>query len=113
MFTIFPGQERKELTFPSEMAVGMGWRGDKNGGIITKVIDIDASSKTPYGDFKNCFVPLLLSHGDKDDIADTQFARDAKKYCTSAKLSIYKRAGHAPHAFDTKRFNKELIALTK
>ncbi|MEM8909756.1 MAG: alpha/beta hydrolase [Bacteroidota bacterium] len=56
-------------------------------------------------------IPVLLSHGDQDDIAAVQAAYDAQSFNPSFRLSIYQGAGHAPHAFDAARFNRELQSL--
>ena len=72
--------------------------------MVTRVVDHEET-------LRSLDIPLLLSHGSNDDIADIQSAKDAKFFQPKAKLSIYEGAGHAPHAFDVRRFNKELSNL--
>jgi pimeloyl-ACP methyl ester carboxylesterase len=55
--------------------------------------------------------PLLLSHGEADQILTLRAAQDALSFAPHAKLSVYANAGHAPQWEDPERFNRELAAL--
>ena len=72
--------------------------------MVTQVVDHEKTIRA-------LDIPLLLTHGAQDDISDVKSAKDAKSFNSTAKLSIYKKAGHAPHAYDPARFNRELKTL--
>lgn len=53
-------------------------------------------------------IPVLLSAGDKDQIAPADAARAAAAALPNARVSIYAESGHSPFAEEPARFNREL-----
>lgn len=53
----------------------------------------------------------LLTHGARDALIDVAMSRRMLKINSSARLSTYPRAGHAPFTEDVLRSNRELAAL--
>ncbi len=68
-------------------------------------------------DYKDLYmsldIPVLFSHGDKDDGVLLIAAEEGSAMAPKGKLSVYKNAKHAPHWSDTKRFNQELSDLAR
>jgi non-heme chloroperoxidase len=82
------------MAVPIEVRAAM--RGGRNGAIdFTSV-------------FKGLKVPVLVSHGAKDDLIKLDAARYTASVAPGAKLSIYENVGHAPFLEQPARFNKEL-----
>jgi len=63
--------------------------------------------------FKKLKVPVLVTHGAKDDLIKLDAARYTASVVPQAKLSIYEGVGHAPFLEQPARFNKELAELVK
>ncbi len=63
------------------------------------------------GVFKSLKVPVLVSHGAKDNLIKLPAARFTASIIPGAKLSIYESTGHAPFLEDPQRFNRELAAF--
>ena len=53
-------------------------------------------------------VPMLITHGEADEIILVAAARHHAKIVPHAKLSLYREIGHAPFLEDAPRFNAEL-----
>ncbi len=53
-------------------------------------------------------VPVLITHGSRDQLILPEAAQMAGKVIPGAELSIYNGIGHMPFAEDTPRFNREL-----
>jgi non-heme chloroperoxidase len=60
------------------------------------------------GVFKKLKVPVLVTHGEKDDLIKLDAARYTASVVPGAKLSIYDNVGHAPFLEQPGRFNREL-----
>ena len=58
--------------------------------------------------FKRLKVPVLVTHGAKDDLIKLEAARYTASVVPGAKLSIYENVGHAAFLEQPARFNKEL-----
>jgi pimeloyl-ACP methyl ester carboxylesterase len=58
-------------------------------------------------------VPVLLSHGAKDQIILPAMSEFAAGLIPDAKHSVYPDAGHAPFYEDAVRFNRELLEFVK
>lgn len=52
--------------------------------------------------------PVLITHGDRDDIVLPEAAKQHAESIERAQLSIYSNIGHAPFWEDSDRFNREL-----
>ena len=61
--------------------------------------------------FKSLKLPVLVSHGAKDDLIKLPAARFTASIIPGAQLSIYESTGHAPFLEDPQRFNRELAAF--
>lgn len=65
--------------------------------------------QTPYEDaLKKVSVPVLITHGEKDQIVVPAVSRYTASVIPHAQLSFYPSAGHIPFREDTPRFNREL-----
>jgi non-heme chloroperoxidase len=53
-------------------------------------------------------VPVLISHGNADEVIDIQTARHIASRVRQANVSVYDGLGHAPFWEDADRFNREL-----
>ncbi len=89
-----------EQALAYNMAVPIEVRGAMRGGANSA---IDFTSV-----FKTLRVPVLVSHGAKDDLIKPDAARYTVSVVPGAKLSIYENVGHAPFLEQPARFNKEL-----
>jgi non-heme chloroperoxidase len=58
-------------------------------------------------------LPVLLTHGEKDQIILAEMSRFAAGIIPGAKLSVYPTCGHAPFYEDALRFNRELLAFVR
>jgi non-heme chloroperoxidase len=75
-------------------------------GLLSRTVDHEATLRAWHK-------PLLLTHGDSDEIALLAAAEQAKRFASHAMLSLYQGAGHAPHWEDPERFALELDALVQ
>jgi pimeloyl-ACP methyl ester carboxylesterase len=57
--------------------------------------------------------PVLLTHGEKDQVILAAMSRYAAGQIPGAQLSIYDRCGHSPFYEDPARFNTELLAFAR
>lgn len=58
-------------------------------------------------------VPMLITHGELDQISAVAMSRHTRTLVPSADLSLYLAVGHAPFYEDAPRFNRELRALAR
>jgi pimeloyl-ACP methyl ester carboxylesterase len=58
-------------------------------------------------------VPVLLSQGRKDAVVLPAMAEHILETCSTAEVSWYDAAGHAPFLEEPERFNRELAELTR
>jgi non-heme chloroperoxidase len=61
--------------------------------------------------FKILRVPVLVTHGAKDNLIKLEAARYTASIVPGAKLSIYENVGHAPFLEEPVRFNRELATF--
>ena len=54
-------------------------------------------------------LPVLVSHGEADEVIDVQTARHIASHIPQANVSVYERVGHAPFWEDADRFNREVL----
>ena len=67
---------------------------------------------TPYEDaLRNVKVPVLITHGEQDQIVIPAMAHYTASVIPHARMSIYSHCGHMPFWEDTDRFNRELAEL--
>jgi non-heme chloroperoxidase len=64
------------------------------------------------GVFKKLKVPVLVTHGEKDNLIKVDAAKYTASVIPGARLSIYQNVGHAAFLEQPTRFNKELADLT-
>ncbi len=57
-------------------------------------------------------VPVLISHGRRDQVISPAVAEEAGRIIPTAKVSWYDEAGHSPFFDDAARFNAELASFT-
>lgn len=57
--------------------------------------------------------PVLVTHGEKDQIIRADMARFVAQQVPGAQLSIYDHCGHSPFYEDAARFNAELLAFAQ
>ncbi len=62
-------------------------------------------------DFASLAVPLLISHGDADEIVQIAAAYHTQTICPAARFSLYQGVGHSPFMEQPQRFNAELAAF--
>ncbi len=58
-------------------------------------------------------MPVLVAHGEKDEIVLAAAGAFTASAVPEAKLSLYEGIGHAPHMEDAARFNRELAAFVR
>ena len=58
-------------------------------------------------------VPVLLTHGERDEIVLPHMSTWAASAIPGAKLSLYPGVGHSPFAEDAPRFNRELAEFVR
>ena len=58
-------------------------------------------------------IPVLVSHGRKDNVVLPAAAEHIIEHCVTAEGSWYDGVGHAPFLEDTERFNRELADFTR
>lgn len=64
--------------------------------------------------FESLKVPVLVTHGAKDNLIKLEAAKYTASIVPGAKLSIYQGVGHAPFLERPRRFNRELaVFVTK
>ena len=56
-------------------------------------------------------LPVLVTHGDADEVVDLETGRHIASHVQGAKLSVYDGIGHAAFWENADRFNAELAAL--
>jgi pimeloyl-ACP methyl ester carboxylesterase len=67
---------------------------------------------TPYEDaLRSLRVPVLVTHGEKDQIVSPSIGRYTASVIPHAVTSFYPEAGHMPFWEDAPRFNRELAAF--
>jgi len=62
-------------------------------------------------EFKKLKIPVLVTHGTKDDLIKIDAARYSASVIPGAKLSVYENVGHAAFLEQPDRFNQELAAF--
>jgi pimeloyl-ACP methyl ester carboxylesterase len=89
-----------QLALAYNMVVPVGVRSALRGG---------GNSSVDYtAEFKKLKIPVLVTHGTKDDLIKIEAARYTASVVPGAKLSIYENVGHAAFLEQPERFNKEL-----
>jgi non-heme chloroperoxidase len=89
-----------QLALAYNMVVPVGVRAALRGG---------GNSSVDYtAEFKKLKIPVLVTHGTKDDLIKLDAARYTASVVPGAKLSIYENVGHAAFLEQPERFNKEL-----
>lgn len=63
--------------------------------------------------FRRVRVPVLISHGELDQISAVAMSQHTRTLVPSAQLSMYLGVGHAPFYEDAGRYNRELRALAR
>ena len=58
-------------------------------------------------------IPVLVTHGDLDKLADVSMGRFTASLVPNARLSIYNNIGHAPFWEDAPRYNRELAEFAR
>jgi non-heme chloroperoxidase len=58
-------------------------------------------------------VPVLVTHGRRDEIVLPSMADHVLDVCPTAVASWYDEVGHAPFLEDAGRFDRELLALAR
>ena len=58
-------------------------------------------------------VPVLVTHGSKDQIVSPSMGHHILQVCPAAQVSWYDAVGHAPFLEDPARFNQELAELAR
>ena len=58
-------------------------------------------------------VPVLVSHGTRDEVVLPSMAEHVLKVCPSAEASWYENVGHTPFLEDPVRFNRELADFAR
>ena len=75
-------------------------------GLLSRQIDHE-------GTLRQLGVPILLTHGSRDEILTRRAADDVVRFAPHARLSLYEGAGHAPHFEDPARFDAELADFVR
>jgi pimeloyl-ACP methyl ester carboxylesterase len=89
-----------QLALAYNMVVPVGVRAALRGG---------GNSSVDYtAEFRKLKIPVLVTHGTKDDLIKIEAARYTASVVPGAKLSIYENVGHAAFLEQPERFNKEL-----
>ncbi len=73
-----------------------------------------AGRPAPYEEtLRRIKVPVLLTHGDQDQISAVAMSEYTRRMVPAAQLSIYPGIGHSSFFEDPQRFNGELMALVR
>lgn len=93
-----------------DLEVALSWqmvvRPDVRGALVTREINSDEV-------LRSLRVPLLVTHGRKDNVVLPAMAEHILKTCPTAITSWYDDVGHAPFLEDPARFNQELAGLVQ
>lgn len=97
-----PSQEDYETILAYNMMVPVTVRG-----LITD------RSHNPGDVMESLRVPVLLTHGERDEIVLPRMSHWAASAIAGATLSLYPGVGHSPFAEDAPRFNRELAEFVR
>jgi len=90
--------------FEIQLAASMLTRPDVRGAMVRKELAYEAL-------FARLDIPVLLSHGEADQVVLPAVSRALARMIPHARLSSHANTGHCPHAEAPGRFNGELAAL--
>lgn len=91
-------------TYAALIASNMQTSATARGAMLNRQID----HKLTY---QNISVPVLFSHGAKDNAVKLIAAQEGLGFVKNGRLSVYEDANHGPHWFEPERFAQELDHL--
>ncbi|KAL4894060.1 Alpha/Beta hydrolase protein [Aspergillus ambiguus] len=99
----------------SEGQIRSWWQQGMNSSFKTTYDCIKDFSETDFsGDLKKINIPVLVVHGDDDQVVPIQAAGEkSAKLLPQGKLKVYKGGSHAIHNISIDEFNKDLIDFIK
>ena len=83
------------------------------GMVLGKKWILDAMDLDIYEHIKNYKNPVLIGHGDADEIVDLSYAQKAAEIYENATLIVYPKVGHAFAGKDRDNFEAECLEFLK